>query len=415
MTLTEHGPRTAVPERPGRAANPIVLHYFLTNLGYFGLMSTLVVALNAAGFPAGRIAVLVMVFTLTNKIAKIPLAPWLDRISATGSVLLGCLMAAAGFAALGYVTGLPLTAVCLALAGTGISVNALASKQLAAAASDRTGARARVFSLINIGINVAAAVAAPVALYFADRHRHGLVLLAIAVVYCVAGAATYVNYSRLGVERHSAPISSWRSYLDTLRMPGLGPFLLVNLFGWFLYGQLFNVLALHVSRTLASPQKLGWLYTLNALLVVVLQLSVTRLAGRFGRGQHANTVVLAYATFVLAFLSAYLLPGYGGAVVFVVVFTVAEMMFIPSVDVVLLDLIGAQNRAVGYSVLSISTAIGEASGGGAGVASYRWFVDHRHGPLFWLVGAGLAVGFVLVTHWLKPAMARRPVPVGAAR
>jgi MFS family permease len=365
-----------------------------------------VVALSAAGFDAGRIAILVVVFTLTNKVAKIPLAPWLDRFSPAASVLLGCAMAAAGFAGL-HLAGLhlagslPATAACLSLAGVGIAVNALASKQLAAAASDQAAVRARVFSLINVGINIASAVAAPVALFFAARHQHGVVLLAIAAFYTVAGVATYLNFSRLRLERHTAPVTSWRAYTHMLRLPGLGAFLLVNLFGWFLYGQLFNTLALYVSKTLAAPGMLGWLYTLNALMVVFLQLGLTRVTVRLSGGRTIVTVAVGYVTFGAAFLAPFLLPGYGGAVVFVVVFTLAEMMFVPNMDVLLLDLIGQRNRAVGYSILSISTALGEATGGGAGVAGYRWLADHGYSNAFWLIAALLAVVFTLTTHGLR--------------
>jgi MFS transporter, DHA1 family, multidrug resistance protein len=393
------------PRVSRRATHYIVLHYLVTNLGYFGLLSTLVVALSAAGFAAGRIAVLVMVFTLTSKVAKIPLAPVLDRFSAAASVLLGCLMAAAGFASLPLAVGLGPTMAGLALAGVGISVNALASKQLAAAASDGTDTPARVFSLVNIGVNVSSAVAAPVALMFTARHREDVVLLAVAVAYGLAGVTTFLNYSRLRLHRHAAAISSWRTYLQLLRQPGLGVFLMVNFFGWFLYGQLFNVLAMYVSRTLAAPGRLGWIYTLNALLVVFLQLGVTRLGRRVTRGDQSTTVVFAYGTFAVAFAAVSVVPGYPGAVAFVVLFTLAEMMFVPSVDVLLLELIGTRNRAVGYSILSISTALGEATGGGSGVAGYRWLADRGHGSLFWLLAAGAAAAFALVTAWSTTAPA----------
>jgi MFS family permease len=404
------GAATAPGPTPARATATVVTHYFLTNLGYFGLLSTLVVALSAAGFDAGRVAVLVMVFTLTSKLAKIPLAPWLDRVPAAGSVLLGCALAAIGFAGLRFADDLAPSIACLVVAGTGVSVNALASKQLAAAASDRSGAPARVFATINVGINVAAAVAAPLALMLAERDRHDVVLFGVAAAYTVAGSVTYLTCSRMHREPPAGTGPSWRSYWDVLRLPGLGPFLVVNLFGWFLYGQLFNVLALHVSDTLDSPGRLGWLYTLNALLVVFVQLGVTRLAERLVRGGAASTVVLAYATFALAFALAYLIPGYAGAVVFVVVFTLAEMMFVPSVDVVLLDIIGPHNRAVGYSILSISTAIGEASGGGAGVAGYRWLADHGYGSQFWLIATGVACAFTLVSLALRRAVTRAATP-----
>lgn len=413
MTIEAGAPAPAIsPGRAARARYYIVLHYFLTNLGYFGLLSTLVVSLNAAGFDAGRIAAMSMVFTLTSKVAKVPLAPLFDRASPAASVLVGCGMAGIGFGSLSVATGLWPTMLLLALAGTGISVNALASKQLAAAAGDAAGSRVRVFSLVNIGINIAAAVSAPATLALTTRHHNTAALLIVAATYCVGGVTTFLNYLRLRLPRHSAAVSSWRVYQEMLWLPGFGAFLAVNFFGWFLYGQLFNVLALHVSRTLSAAGRLGWLYTLNALLVVCFQWSLTRLTERRG-GAQVSAVVRAFATFVVAFVAAYVIPGYAGAVVFVVVFTVAEMMFVPSVDVLLLDLIGERNRAVGYSILSISTALGEGTGGGAGVTTYRWLADHGHARQFWLLASGVAGLFLLASCGLRAGMRRVPERVGA--
>src|SRR5438270_9417435 len=103
----------------GKAARYITLHYFVTNMGLFGLLSTLAVSLTAAKFNAAQTGFLILVFTIANKVAKVPLAQWLDKISAASSVLLGCLTAAAGFVGLRIADGLVATALTLALAGLG--------------------------------------------------------------------------------------------------------------------------------------------------------------------------------------------------------------------------------------------------------------------------------------------------------
>ncbi|MCG3462478.1 MFS transporter [Xenorhabdus bovienii] len=383
-----------------RGVRYIVSHYLMTYLGYYGLLSTLVVTLNAANFDAAQIAILVMVFTLTNKIAKMPLAYWLDKIPAATSVLLGCLMAAAGFLMLAFAQGMLSTGGALVIAGTGISINALASKQVAAAVSDGLANRAHLFSKINIGINVAAAVAAPLALWLVTKQQGSYVLFAVAAMYCLAGITTFSNFSRIDTEKCSTASSSFGVYANMLTIPGLRSFLMINFFGWLLYGQLFNVLALYVSKTLEMSGKLGWLYTLNALLVVFLQLAVMRLTAHWQIEKPILTVIAAYAIFSLAFISVYLVPGYFGAVMFVVIFTFAEMMFMPSMDVLLLSIIGQGSRAVGYSILSISTALGETIGGGMGVAIYRGLADQGYSNSFWLLLALISLLFTLITHVL---------------
>ncbi|WP_103352768.1 MFS transporter [Amycolatopsis sp. CA-128772] len=386
-----------------RATGLIITHYLLSYLGYYGLLSTLAVALSAASFDAGQIAALVMVFALTNKVANIPLAPWLGRLPTTVSVLIGCVMAGAGFTGLRFATGMPMTVLCLGFAGVGISINALGLKTLGAAVSDRLENRSRLFALISVSINIAAATAAPVALFFVERKHHGDVLLAVAALYVLAGLVTFANRVRFPDAERVTRSWSLGLYLAVLRRPGLRAFFAVNFFFWIMYGQLFNALALYVSETLHEPAALGSLYTVNALMVVALQLVVTRLAGRWLKGRHLTTVVAAYGLFAVAFAAVYLVPGFGGAIVFVVLFTVAEMLFMPSGDVVIVRVIGEQNRAVGYSIFAISTALGEALGSGTGVAAQRWLTDNGHGTLFWLAAAALAAVFALITHRLHRA------------
>jgi MFS transporter, DHA1 family, multidrug resistance protein len=388
-----------------RATAFIVTHYLLSYLGYYGLLSTLAVALSAVSFNAGQIATLVMVFALTNKVANIPLAPWLARIPTTASVLIGCVMAGVGFVALRFATGMLMTVLALGFAGVGISINALGLKTLGAAVSDRLENRSRLFALISVSINIAAATSAPIALFFVERKHHGDVLLAVAALYVLAGVVTFANRVKFPAGRRVTRAWSLGLYLTVLREPGLRSFFAINTFFWIMYGQLFNVLALYVSETLHEPGALGSLYTLNALMVVALQLVITRLTGRLMKGQHLTTVVSSYVMFAASFAAVYVVPGLGGAVVFVILFTLSEMMFMPSGDVLIVGLIRGQNRAVGYSIFAVSTALGEALGAGVGVTVHRLLADNGHGDLFWLAAAGLAVVFAVITQRLRRSSA----------
>jgi MFS family permease len=395
-----------------RAARNITRHYLLTNLGLFGLLSTLAVWLTASGYRADTTGALVTVFTITNKVAKVPLARWLDRLAPRAAVLLGCATAAAGFLVLAASHHLATTTAALVLAGLGISVNALASKQLAAEASDLADSRARLFSRVNIAVNVASAVAAPGALYLVHRNRHVEVMIAIAVVYLVAGVVTFLNNAGLPARaRTDSTTSSLAAYLSVLRLPGIPAFLLVNMLGWFCYGQLFNALAVHVTDALRAGGRLGWLYTLNALFIVGAQVVVTHRAERASRGRPAQVVVVAYGAFGLAFALLAIVPGYLGAVAAVVVFTIGEMLFVPTMDVVLLGLLGGRSRAIGYGAFSLSNALGEAVGGGVGVATYRLLAAHGHERLFWFAVTVVALFSALLAYRMRMLIAERPEPV----
>lgn len=397
-----------------RASRSVVRHYLMTNLGLFGLMSTLAVSLTAARFSAAQTGFLVLLFTIITKGGKVFLARWLDRLRPASGILAGCVTAAAGFVLMSLTRGMVPTAAALALAAMGISVNGLASKQLAADASDQAASRARLFSMVNIAVNIASATAAPLALFFANRHQAGYVMAGVAVIYLTAGVTTYVSYSAV---RH-APGGTGEGqrsgrYRTVLALPGMRPYLLINFLGWLCYGQLFNALAIYVSSVLGNGNMLGWLYTLNALLIVAVQLPVTRQLERAVKGRQSVSAVSAYVAFALSFLMIYLVPGYPGAVLGVVLFTFAEMMFVPSMDVFLLSLIGGHSRAIGYGLFAIADALGEGVGGGIGVAVYRWLVGGGHQGVFWLTTAMISAAAAILTYGLGSASPALRSPAAA--
>ena len=379
----------------------IVGHYFLTGAGYFGALSTLVLVLNAESFSASQIALLTTAFTFANKVAKVPLAPWLDRFSPVRSVLVGCFLAALGFCCVHLAHSVVITSLALLLARVGLSINSLASKQLAALASDSGTNRARVFSMINVAMNLSSAVAAPLALLLVARGKYQLVTYCVAAIYLFAGMFTSLNFSRVA-GKHPAinTQASWATYIYTFKIPGMRSFLVVNFFGWFLFGQLFTTLALYVSDTLSAPDKLGLIFAFNSILVVTLQISVTRATESLFKDNSMRAMHVSLVIFALAATATYVVPGVYGAVLFVGLFTFAEMIFVPLVDVVLLGLVSERNRAVSYSILSLSIALGESTGGGLGLVSYRWLGAHGRQQAFWLLLAILAVLFALIARGL---------------
>ncbi len=62
-----------------------------------------------------------------------------------------------------------------------------------------------------------------------------------------------------------------------------------------------------------------------------------------------------------------------------------EMLFIPSIEVIFLDIVDKNNRSISYSILSLSTAIGESLGASIGVLAYNKFNFWGYKQPFWLL------------------------------
>lgn len=102
-------------------------------------------------------------------------------------------------------------------------------------------------------------------------------------------------------------------------------------------------------------------------------------------------------------------------VVMVVLFTLAEMVFIPTVDVVLLKLVERRHRAIGYSLLAISIAAGESLGAGFGVTLHAYFAGRGQPGLLWLAIGAMALLFIAATWFIgRPGSSLAGAPAAEA-
>lgn len=383
----------------------VLFHYFIAHLGFFSWMAISVVSLYEKHLSPGQVAILSTTFIFSNKFAKSVLSPFLDKLRLRECMTFGCGLAAVCFLIAACATNIYVEGFALLIAGIGSSINTISSKQLAAAVSDLLPDRASLFSKISVSINVASATASPIALYFGKLYGFSQVMGFIGIAYALAGLHIYVRFRRAAPE--VAPVSFARvsraEYWAFVKRPNVVRFLCVNTLGWIFYGQLFGTFALHASL-FNQDKALGLLFTFNALIVIFLQIPMSAVLSKYVKN-YQQTMYFSFLIFAASFLFLAELPGMIGSVLFIVVFTLAEMAFMPSIDVVYLDLIKDSKRAMAYGVLGISTALGESVGEGVGVALYGSLGRHGYGSIYWLAFAGLAVLVAAVFS----ALGKRPL------
>jgi MFS transporter, DHA1 family, multidrug resistance protein len=390
-------PAPATPALLTSATRLATSHYFLAGFGYIALLSTLVLSLQAKGFDPTTLSVLFTLFTAANRLAKLPLAPWLDPLPPTRAIGLGCATVAVSVAALAATIDVFAVAGLLALCAVGTSINALASKQLAAAVVDIGAPRLELFSRLSAVGNFAAAISAPVATWLLQTSGTNALALLIAMSYTVTGVVTAWRGSRLvsdyGAQR---TVSYFGRVRAVITQPGLIRFLIVNAMGWSLYYQLFSVLPLLVSSQTETAPLMGLLLTVNTMMVAVLQVNVSRFTERRLLTE-TRLIALGYGVFAAGFFSLVFGTSLATLLVFIVLVTVAEMLFVPAVDAAFVSLIAGGNRAVGFALLSMSTAIGESAGALIGINAYTATVKDAPAA-YWLGLTGVAAIFAATAH-----------------
>jgi MFS family permease len=371
-----------------RRAVAVTAHYTTFSAGYFGIMSVLVLSSSRAGVPAHTIAIGMVVLTVAAKVGKIPLSFVLDRIPANLSILVGCLAAGAATIAIPHVEGFALLSVLAAL-GIAISVNGLASKQAAADASDALRSRETLFAVVNVGVNVASAITAPLALLILDEGGRVTTFTCLGALYATAGVVGG-SILRAPGPRAVRPRGFFAAYGSVLRTPQVATLLLINAFGWFFYAQLFGSLPIVVSQQ-HDAAVLGVLIAINAATIITLQVPVSAVLRRALGDRPDRWIATGIVLFAASFAVAASWPTLPGLIIMVVLFSLGEASFVPAVDVELVRLVDPTLRATGFAVVSSSTAVGESLGSAIGITVATAFADSAPGWGLWAALTGAAV------------------------
>ncbi|WP_373428667.1 MFS transporter [Streptomyces sp. B1I3] len=417
MTLRADAPARPAPGRSPvrRVLSAITLDYLLSHLGYFALLPVLplLVPRLDPGAGAWSVGFALLALTFAVRGGSLFCGGVLHRAPVRGAMVTGLLLAAAGFGALPLVPGVWAIVACLVVAGFGISVNALTARAYVAVSLPGAADRSTVFSAIQVAVNVSAALGPVIANLLFGSSRHGVLLGLVGALYAVAAVAvtlTVPSGLRLS-DGDARPPLRLGLLKAVVTDPAIRRVSLLAGVGSLLYAQFFSALALQIAGLTQSTALRSGFFTLNAVLVVALQIPVTLWMNR-GLEHHAGPVrYLRIGLVVFAVAFALLGADSTGLItVFVAlaVFSLAETVFTPTVSTAFAGLDGDRPIVEVFNLRQVATAGGESLGSFAGGTLF--LLASAHGLLAWYWSALAAVGL------LTAALVRVPhTPTGPAR
>lgn len=347
---------------------------YLCFLPFLGLWLT-----SRQGLSAPSAAAVVGVSILATRAGGLLLAPVVVRVGLSRSVVLAYAGATALLLCMTQVSSTG-AAIWLALAGALGLLSAAASTALKAlvVAAFEERQRLRGFAYLNVAVNVGSA-AGPVIGGAVLVWDPGLLPLAAAALDGVAlMSAAALPRTRSGATRRTTAAR----LAGRLPSRQFAAFLLLSSATWFAYAQVFGVLAAYVAPTQGAAL-VGALFTVNAVLIVVLQLPAGRRLERDVPDRSAGPFLRLAAVLLAASLvlfSAVPRLGPAAAVAAMVLFTLSEVLWSPlfdrEVDVLRHDLSAVSAFGVAGVVWGLAESAGAAVGllllgtSGLGAAPY---------------------------------------------
>ncbi|QLE75749.1 MFS transporter [Streptomyces rectiverticillatus] len=375
---------------------------FFAVLPYLGLW--LVDSRGLSGADAGLV---VGAAILANRAGGVLLVPLIHRLGLKASVGAGYLGAAVAFAVLGMGLTLPASGwlVLAASAGLSLAMATTALKaQVAAFAPDQ---RLRGFSYLNMAVNAGSAVGPVLGGFLLERHADALPLAAAALdLVALAAVPALPGAWRAGERPRAHAGGDGRGRGRWLPQRPFVVFSLLVCGTWVAYAQVFDVLPAYLGDSV-NTRDLGLVFTLNAVLVVALQVPVSALSRRvltrpragFGILCAAANVVLAAAVLLFAFGRS---AGLGLLLGAMVLFTLSELVWSPLYDAQVAERRGALSTTAAYALAGVAWGAAESAGAWLGTllavrSSGPGALSPAAAPYWGAAALALLTG--LVTSW----------------
>jgi MFS transporter, DHA1 family, multidrug resistance protein len=403
--ITPAKPASAVPGsvRASWVNRIIPVDYLLFHLGYFGVLPLLPLLVKSQLGPHSSVGLgaVLLVYNAAIGGACLPLAPLIARVGAKSGMAFGLACAAMGTGLFAYAHSIIVIAGVLLLAGTGMSVHGVIARSLIATVIPGDPERNRIFSTIQVAVNISAAVGPMVSttLYAASGSR---TLLAVASGCYLTALGLVLLKVPSGI-RAATSVQRWPVSRCTLRAVAHDPdavrTVLVSTAGGFLYAQFFSAVALLITLFVAKGPAQGLLFLEDAVVVVVAQVPVSAIVERkLRRGMLPSTamrlgvLMFALSLLMLAFLLWAKTPVFLATFITIIVFAIAETVYTPIVNTAF-GRIPAGSPIEAFNLYQIFVTLGQSSGALCGGAVFLTVADHGTGAIYWVILAGC--GFLI--------------------
>lgn len=386
------------------------------NLGQYMILPLLGVFLTAQVGGTWIVGVGLFLYSASAGVSALLVNRWLPRFTIVGAMTGSTVLSALGFGLMPYSHSGMVQVLLIMLAGFGGSVHFLLSRVLVAEVVPDAVGRHKVYSVLQIAVNTAAALGPFVAGLLYSTADPRFLLSTVAGCYLLAGLSL-----RFGIPKGLKPTATsgrWPVSRAVLRLVRADPWIrrtvAICFLGAFVYGQLYSAFALFVARDIDSALVRAALLGAPALAIVVFQSAVTAATGSLlAKGRRPFTMLMYGA---VLFSASMVVLGVGlpvvlGAAVAVALFSGAEMLFTPMVSTAFAGL-PIKSTLEAFNLRQVSWTAGEAIGSLAGGTVFLTLHQAGLAHGYWL---GVALGTGALCYVLGRRLPRSGTTVGVTQ
>ncbi|NWG19580.1 MAG: MFS transporter [Chloroflexi bacterium] len=358
---------------------------------------------DGLGWAAGAIGLVLAVRQLTQQGLTVIGGALADRLGARGLIAAGMLIRALSFGGMAVATTYPLLMLSALLAALGGALFDSPSSATIAALTRRED-RSRYFALLGVvrGLGMSLGPLAGAALLRLD---FALVALAASACFLLAFGVTLLFLPPVRVATERGDLMS--GTVLALRDRRFMMFNILLMGYWFMWVQLTISLPLEARALAGTADAVSWLYTLNAVMSIVLQYPVMQLAERWLRPM--PILMLGMAVMALGLGGVALAGNIVALLACVALFSLGALLAAPGQQTVAADLANPAALGSYFGVSALALALGGGIGNYAGGVLYGFARDAGVPALPWficlVVGISSVSGLALLDRRLTRRMA----------
>jgi hypothetical protein len=386
-----------------RAPLPLGLHFWMNAVVRGELAILAIYATHEAHMGATGAALGIAYATLVLRFGRTLVAPIVLRLRLRHSIPLCFLAVAGGSIFLASVRGPGSFFAAVTAIGIGFGACLLVLKVAYVAAADRRQSAVRPLSVLATSVNLGAAVG-PLFLAGVATATGRPAAFALAGAAALAGAvgAGLVDYGPLDIPARAAaerprslrPRLPWEAWAV----------LMVTIFAFVLYSQLYASLPL-LAVNGGWQDAIGWLFALNAVMVILLQVPVGRWlavdADRRPTAGAGGIALLGLGVIVISVAGSALAGALG-----VALFSAGECLALPTLEASATATVAVSELGSLLALSAAAMGVGESAGSFLGVrlSAHATSTHDLHGPA---IAVGLAAAAVGAATWVAIARAER--------
>lgn len=369
--------------------------YTLVNVVLRGVLAVLaIVASTELGLAAFETAVLLAFGVVWMRFGRILIAP-LNNLGTARSAAIGFALVSVGLLSINLAQAATwLLWPGVALLGIGYGAVVLAIKVSMVARASSADTRLAALSWLAVAVNVGAALGPTIAGLLVGAQAFFLALLASSAL---AIAAAILTTSLVEPSGAASQVRFRWAHLAAIRSPRLWIPLIELFVAFVLYAQIAAVLPLRVSAE-AGPAYIGGVFALNAVVVALLQVPVTKFLGTHGwRSRFAGS--LGLGVFACGFAVLAFVPGILGVLIATVLLSAAECVVLPQAENSLTEQLGQRELALAFTISAVVAGLGEGIGTLLGVFyALDTQASQQAINTVWMVVAVLAAAVLMYTR-----------------